>query len=153
MENTNFEIIEENVQPVLAIRTRTPLANLPQVIGQSYGAIMQYMAEIGEQPANAPYIAYYNMDMEDLDVEMGFPVGKKIPGKEQIQPGEIPGGKKAACLYKGPYSEMESTYGQLMKWVEEQGHKLTGVFYEYYLNSPQEVPESELLTRIVLPLK
>ena len=29
----------------------------------------------------------------------------------------------------------------------------TGVYYEYYFNSPTEVPESELITRIAIPVK
>ena len=37
--------------------------------------------------------------------------------------------------------------------MSEKGYKPKGVYYEYYYNSPDEVPESELLTRIVMPVK
>ncbi len=40
-----------------------------------------------------------------------------------------------------------------MQWTKEQGYEPAGIFYEYYFNSPAEVPETELLTRIVMPLK
>lgn len=69
----NFELSEKPAQHTLSIRTRTRLADLPQVIGEAYGAIIEYLNEIKEAPAGAPFTAYYNLDMEDLDVEMGFP--------------------------------------------------------------------------------
>lgn len=56
-------------------------------------------------------------------------------------------------MYKGPYAEMEEPYKYIMKWIEDNGCEPTGVYYEYYFNSPQEVPESDLLTKIVIPLK
>jgi len=40
-----------------------------------------------------------------------------------------------------------------MQWISEIGHTPTGVAYEFYYNAPGEVPESELLTKIVFPLE
>ena len=148
-----FEVAEQAAQPVLSIRSRTSVEKLPQKIGEAYGSIMQYLNEIGEQPQEAPFVAYYNMDMEDLDVEMGFPVAKPTTGRGEINLGEIPTGKQVSYLYKGPYKEMEPVYNAMMQWMAENGHTPTGVGYEFYYNSPNEVPESELLTRIVFPLK
>jgi len=72
---------EQKKQPVLSIRLRTAMENMPKVIGEGYGAIMMYINELGEQPVNAPYTAYYNLDMQDMDVEMGFPVARVLAGK------------------------------------------------------------------------
>jgi len=38
-------------------------------------------------------------------------------------------------------------------WMQKNQYIPTGVAYEFYLNSPEEVQESELLTRIMFPLK
>lgn len=94
----NFELIEETVKPVLSIRTRTSVGNLPQELGKAFTGIIEYLNQLGEQPADAAFAAYYNMDMEDLDIEMGFPVSKSLPGKGEINAGEIPGGKKVIYL-------------------------------------------------------
>lgn len=148
-----FELKEQEAIPVLSIRTRTAMENLPQVIGEAYGKIIRYLEELGEQPADVPYTAYYNLDMQDLDVEMGFPVVKPLPGKGEVESGEIPRGKYVSCMYKGAYSQMERPYNEMFKWIEENGYEQKGVYYEYYYNSPHDVPESELLTRISMPLK
>jgi effector-binding domain-containing protein len=147
------EVKEQQTQPTLAIRTRTSAQDLPQKLGEAYGAIAQYLGELGEQPAGPPFSAYYNMDMEDLDVEIGFPVTRELPGRGDIQAGEIPGGKMATCLYTGPYSEMEPAYEALSQWMEEHGHEPAGPAYEMYLGDPDETPAAELQTLIAFPLK
>ncbi|HWR62238.1 MAG TPA: GyrI-like domain-containing protein [Clostridia bacterium] len=151
--NYNIELKEKNAQPVLAIRKITSVGELPREIGLAYGAIMQYLGELGEQPAEAPYTAYYNLDMEHLDVEMGFPVSKQLAGKGDIKVSELPAGKYSECMYKGPYAEMAPVYEAMNGWIAEKGFEATGVAYEVYYNSPEEVAESELLTRIMFPLK
>lgn len=151
--NYNIELKEKSAQPVLSIRKITAMRNLSQEIGAAYGSIMQYLNELGEQPAEAPYTAYYNLDMEHLDVEMGFPVSKQLAAKGEIKTNEIPAGKYAECMYKGPYAEMVPVYEAINKWITENGFAATGVSYEVYYNSPADVSESELLTKIMLPLK
>ena len=148
-----IELGEQKVQSILSIRARTSLENLPQLIGESYHKIAGYLEELGEQPADVPFTAYYNLDMQNMDVEMGFPVSKPLPGKGDIKAGEISPGKIVSYMHKGPYSEMEPIYNRIFQWIEEKGHQPKGIYYEYYYNSPDEVPESELLTRIVIPVK
>ncbi len=148
MEN-KIELIETAEQPVLSVKKVTSVTNLPQEIGSAYHTIMDYLAELGEQPVDVPFTAYYNMDMENLEVEMGFPVGKKIAGKGEVISNVIPAGKKVTCLYKGPYKDMVPTYEAINKFITDNGYKPTGVVYEYYFNSPMEVSESDLLTKIV----
>jgi len=148
-----FELSEQPAQPALSIRTRTSVANLPQELGQAYGAIIEYLNEIGEKPAGAAFAAYYNMDMEDLDVEMGFLVAKQLVGKGEIKPSVIPPGKQVSYLYKGPYQKMAPVYEAMMQWMNENAYTPNGIAYEFYYNSPVEVPESDLLTKIVFPLK
>lgn len=84
---------------------------------------------------------------------MGFPVAKELAGKGEIIANQVPTGKKATCMYKGAYKKMGPTYEAITKWMNDNGHQPIGVVYEFYYNSPMEVPESELLTKIVFLLK
>lgn len=147
------EAKEQPAQPTLTIRTRTPVQQMGTVLGESYGAIAQYLGELGECPAGPPFAAYYNEDMQDLDVEIGFPVARELPGRGDIQPSEIPGGRVATCLYTGPFTGIGQAYETLARWMAEHGHEPTGVAYEVYLSDPDETPAEELQTQIVFPLK
>ncbi|OGO37955.1 MAG: transcriptional regulator [Chloroflexi bacterium RBG_16_57_11] len=147
------KLVQKEAQPVLSIRTFTTEAELPALVGRVYGAIAQYLGELGESPAGPPFAAYYNMDMQHLDTELGFPVGKALPGRGEIQSGEIPGGWRASVLYTGPYQGMGSGYEALTEFVKASGREATGVAIEFYLNSPMDTPVDGLQTLIVFPLK
>ena len=147
------EVKEQTSQPTLAVRTRTSVAKLPEVMGQTYGTIAQYLGSLGEQPAGPPFAAYHNMDMEDLDVEIGFPVSRDIAGRGDIQAGRLPEGRVATCIHIGPYGEIADAYNALSEWVEAEGYEPTGVAYEMYLNDPNETPPEALMTQIVYPLE
>jgi effector-binding domain-containing protein len=146
------EIIERVAQPSLSIRTRAAVQDLPRLLGESYGKLMQYLGELGETPAGAPYVAYFTMDMQNLDMEIGFPVLSPLPGKGELQAGFLPAGKSAACHYTGPYNEVASAYNDLSAWIAAQGVQPTGVAYEFYLNDPKTTPSAELQTLILFPL-
>lgn len=148
---SNIELLRKREQPTLSIRTRAKVEDLPMLIGEGYCRMAEYLKELGELLSDVPYVAYHNMDMQNLDVKIGFPVSKVLPGKGEIQSGSIPESNVVFCMYRGAYREMASTYGEMAGWIEKNGLTPTGTAYEYYYNGP-EYPESELLTMIVMPV-
>ncbi|QPC93438.1 GyrI-like domain-containing protein [Mesorhizobium sp. INR15] len=67
---------------------------------------------------------------------------------------EIDGGDYAVLRHKGPYAEMHKAYAWLYgEWLPKSGRRLREtVMFEEYLNNPRDVPPTELLTEINLPL-
>lgn len=61
-------------QPVLAIRTRSSVVSLPRTLGKAFGQLDAWMKEKGGEMAGAPYVAYFNMNMLNLDIEIGYPI-------------------------------------------------------------------------------
>lgn len=149
---SSIEILKQMKQPTIAIRTRTKVDDLPMLIGQSYGRLGAYLHELGEFMTDVPYVAYHNMDMENLDVEIGFPVFRELPEKDDIKAGFIEEGKALFCMYRGSYQEMGPVYDEMAKWINDNGYESKGMSYEYYYNGPG-FPESEYLTKIIMPLK
>jgi effector-binding domain-containing protein len=145
------ELKERSVQHTLSIRFRSPVQDLPVHLGRIYGSIMHYLETLGEEDTGAAFAAYYNMDMQDLDVEAGFPVARPLPGKGDIQAAEIPGGMFAICHYTGPYDQVGPAYEQLMRFVRERGYTAGGVAYEWYFDGP-DVPPQDTRTDIVFPV-
>jgi len=149
---SNIEVLKQREQPSLTIRTNTSIEDLPQLIGESYRKIGSYLQEIGELISDVPFVAYHNLDMQNLDVEIGFPVAMPLQGKGEIKSSFIPEGKIVFCMYQGPYSEMESVYGEMAKWIADNGYTPNDTVYECYYNDP-EFPESQWLTKILMPVK
>lgn len=143
----------EKAQPVLSVRTRSAVRDLPMVLGREFGKVALYLNDLGELPSAPPFVGYFNMDMDDLDIEVGFPVAKKLPGKDDIKAGEIPAGEYVTLMYTGSYENIEEAYNALTEWTEENCREMTGVAYEFYYNDPGDTPADELQTKIMLPLK
>lgn len=147
----DVEFAVKAAQPALIIRTIAAVAELPGVFGEAYGALFRYLDELGESPAGMPYGAYHNMDMARLDLEIGVPVGRVLPGHGRIQPGELPAGEWATVLHTGPYEAMRSAYEVLQRSIAEHGKRVVGGAYEFYL-SPPDVPPDEIQTIVGFPV-
>jgi effector-binding domain-containing protein len=150
---SRIEVMKRAKQPILSIKTTTNMEKLPILIGESYKKIENYLKEINEFPGDIPFIRYFNMDMENLEVEIGFPVYKELAGKGDIKSSYLPEMKAVYTMYQGVYQEMGPSYDEVMKWIEEKNLNTDGTFLEYYYNSPEEVSEDKLLTAIIMPLK
>lgn len=149
---SHYELSEKEAQPTLSIRTHAAVQDLPRIIGETYGKIGQFIGEQGIQIAGIPFIGYFNLDMQNLDIEIGFPIEQRHQGHGEILSSEIPAGYYASVLYKGIYAEMGPAYDALKQYVEQSGFEPTGVVYEFYLNSPDEAALEDLETRIVFPV-
>ena len=146
------EIKEQASQPTLVVRTRAAVQDLPQVLGRCYGSVFGYLGKLGQQPAGPPFMGYFNMDMQDLDLEIGVPVAQELPGQGEVQPSRLPGGMVATCLYTGPYPEMGPAYDALTRFIEDNGRQPAGPVYEIYVNDPTTTPPEQLQTLILFQL-
>lgn len=149
----NCEVKEQSAQQTVYVSRRTPVQKLSQVLGEVYGKLEQYLDDVKEKPAGPPFVAYRNMDMTNLDCEIGFPVAKKLTGKGEVKAGVLPAGTIVSCVYTGPYDKISSAYEELNHWIVDHHYQVAGAAYEMYLNSPTETPQSKLQTRIVFPVK
>ena len=122
------------------------------VIGPLYGRIMAYVGELGAAPTGAPFVAYYNMDMADLDIEVGFPVDRALPSRGDLAAGVLAAGDYGSCMHIGPYDQVGPAYNALTEFIQQQGRTPTGIAYEFYFNSPQETAPEQLQTLVVFPL-
>lgn len=147
------QVTEESKIDVLCIHTQSSVENLPIVLDQCYGELMTYMQVHGVGMMGAPYVAYYNMDMNALDIEVGVAVSMLTEGNDRIQSDTLPAGKYIATLHVGPYKKIEPAYRALMTYMEEHNLEANGVAYEFYLNDPQDTLEDELQTKVLFKLK
>jgi effector-binding domain-containing protein len=149
-----MELREEKSRPTMCIRTTTAVGKLPEVLGEGYGEIMQYAQQRGIEMAGAPYVLYFNDDMEKLQIELGFPVFSSTAAEKQgrVEPGVLPGGRTAVTMHIGPYAAIGEAYDRLTSEVTSEGHEPTGVCYEVYIDDPRNTPEEKLRTEICFPL-
>lgn len=147
-----FSIIQRDDQTVFSIRTSTSMRDLPETILHSLAKVTGLLAERGIVPGGPPFAGYFNLDMNDMAMEIGHPIKYPIAEDAEVKVRTIPGGPAGVCLYTGPYQELATAYQQLNAYIESQGCEPTGISYEFYLNDPAVTPPDKLETQIVFPL-
>lgn len=151
---TPCESKHQPAQTALTIRAHASAQDLPNVLGQSYARIMQHVGQLDQMAqVGAPFVIYYDMNMDNLDIEIGFLTQTALPGVEGIQSTVIPEGEIVTCTYTGPYPEMMDAYQALTEFASENNLQPSGVTCEIYLNDPACTPPEQLQTQIVFPLK
>lgn len=140
-----FELAQ---QSVLSIRTVLDFKDFPTVAKESYVHITDFMTTRNLLPSGCPFVCYYNADLKQLDVEMGFPIAQEIEtGNTKIQCHTIPRQRMVSALFQGPYEESDPLMMEIFQWIGEHNLVPEGAIYNYYLNDEERQVE-ELLTRI-----
>lgn len=148
-------LLQQAEQHVLLIENHTNMQNFGPQIGEGFMKIGAYLNELNEVPADIPfaeYPAYEQMTDEDITVNVGFYTTRPLPAKDDIKSITIPARKIAVCLHKGTYEALAELYLEMAEWMKAKGYEPNGTSIEHYYTGP-EVPESEHITRIVMPLK
>ena len=151
----NIEVKEMQGKTALAVTIKANMGNIAAVMHEGYAKIIGYLTELGQYPTGAPYAAYMNCGegFTEFDLEMGFPVAAEVPARDDLFMSKSFEGKAATVLYKGAYKDIEPAYTALMEYMAANSLESTGVYYDYYLNDPDNVPEEKLLTEVVFPVK
>lgn len=143
---------------VVSKRGRGPVPQL--IIGMVHDILGQISSPSNQwgnvSIAGYPLTIYHDpaeeIDAADVDIEIAFP----ITGRISVDPGfdvkTIPAHNTVSVFHTGPYSDCEGAYAKAMDFIGKNGLTVAGPFREIYMNSPDEVPESELLTEIQVPV-
>jgi len=149
---SKINLLEQPEQHVLSIRTTIHFNDYPNTAKQAYGVIMEYAACNGLLLSGGPFVCYHNADLENLDVEMGFPVAKPVLGNDYITGYTIPVQKAVSGIFLGAYEDTDPLMFEIIQWIIEHGYEQQGKIFNYYLNDDSR-NASELLTQIVVPIK
>jgi effector-binding domain-containing protein len=114
---------------------------------------MRRLGELNEHPAGPPFAIYYDLEMDGMDVEAGFPVASQLEGHGEVRAGTLPGGTFCTGSHVGSYEQLATTWEAINTFAAEQGYERAGPSIEFYLNSPEEVPVEELQTIVALPVR
>lgn len=153
-----ISIVEVKPQTVLGMRKRGAYKEIAIMLPK----IAEYAIKNDIQITGHPLFVCHEKTPEEVmeadkagnaDVEVAFPVSKAVEGTEDIKSYELPGGKMAKIIHKGPYEDCGPTYEKLYRWLAENQMKITGPIREAYPNDPREVPTEEILTEIYAPIE
>lgn len=149
---SDIQKVNRGLVKSVVIRTRCSMQDMPGIMAESFQKVSAYMASKGALAAGAPYVAYFNQDMNDMQIEIGIPVGMYVRNTDELFLSEIPEGDYLSTIYTGPYSGLKEVYGAMTNFAVENGYEVKGAVYESYLNDPSNTKEEALMTEILFRL-
>lgn len=152
---TDIMLLQQAEQQALVIKRQGEMSTFSQYIGEGFMEIGTYLKERGEEPSDIPFVeypAYEQMTEKNITMVIGCYTSKAHPGKGNIQAITIPERKVVVCLHKGTYNELADLYNEMSDWIKGKGYQHMGISIEHYYTGP-EVPETEHITRVVMPVK
>jgi effector-binding domain-containing protein len=149
-----YEITEKDLAPQLALTRRETVSmkTIGKGMDAGFRALGEHLSATGATPVGPPFVFSPDFGKETFDLVICMPVAAGAVVGEGIGLEDIPGGHVASVTHVGPYPEVPKAYEALFAWVEKNGRAPAGPAREVYLNDPKDVPESELLVEIDLPL-
>lgn len=139
-----FEIITRAEQPTAVIHETVKTNELPQFFARAFGQVYGAMQAQGVAPVGPPFALYFGEPKETVEVEAGFPIGKKM--KDEAGPvhgGKLPGGKCVHGMHVGPYETMMKTYHELIEYAGAKHLKPHHEMWECYLSDPKLEPDPQ----------
>ncbi len=149
---SKINLLEQPKQHVLSIRITINFNDFPNTAKLAYDNITEYAECNNILLSGGPFVCYHNTDLDNLDVEMGFPVARPISGMGNIVGHTIPVQKSVSGIFLGPYTDTDPLMMEIIKWIADHGYEQQGQIYNYYLNDDDR-PAAELLTQIIVPIK
>ena len=152
----NIEIINKVAEIAIAVKYEAvDFTNMAAIMGEGYQKLMAYIAECGKEIVGCPYCEYSNgsEDYMKFDIELGIPVSGSLPEKNEFYMSKTYEGKAITAMHKGAYKDIEKTYTPMMQYLAENNIESTGIYYDYYVSDPANTVESELLTKVIFPIK
>jgi len=153
-----INIVDVGAQLVLGIRKRGRYEDMAVMIPK----VCEFAVAQNIRIVGPPVSVCHEMSAEEAvkaneegnaDVDVAVPVSHRVDDADDIRCYELPGGRMAKIIHKGPYQDCATTYGRLFTWLQENGKKMNGPTREVYLNDPREVPPEEILTEIYAPIE
>lgn len=143
----NIQIVDVPNTSCLSIRSKVGNDMIATAVGEAFHEVAAHMTKNGVTPSAAPFVFYHGFDDESTTMDCGWPVEQDIPETDSIKVFHLPGGKAAHTRHVGPYEGLMGAYQGMMTYLSKAGLK-PGPMWEYYLNSPMDVPPEELVTDI-----
>jgi effector-binding domain-containing protein len=153
----DITIADVGPQLVLGIRQVGNFQMIPSLIGR----LCQFVDEKKISVAGPPLFLCHEKTEAEVKkanetstaiIEVAIPVHQTVAEEGDIKLYELPGGKMAKTIHRGPYENCKITYDKIFAWLEKNNEKITAPIREVYLNDPATVKPEEIITEIYVPI-
>ena len=153
----NYKMVDVEEQPYLYNERSCSMdpADISKNMGSAFHTVGDLIEEKGIASVTNALSVYYTHDEQSMTFRAGFLVSAEDAQKAEgdVKSDILPAGKVLNFIHRGPYAKLRISYGEMMKYLEENGMTVGAPTWEIYLNDPDSVAsEDELETDIYVTI-
>ena len=132
MSQGAYEVQEKVLGPMLVAGIRTK--GRYRDCGKGFSRIGK---ALGRYISGNPFLLHYDTEYkeDDADFEACFPI-RQSRAVDGVSVRELPGGRCASLLHKGPYDQLGDSYATILKYVKAKGYAAQTPTREVYVKGP-----------------
>ena len=115
---------------------RVPTKEIRTHMGPGISEVLAAVAAQGLQHDGAWFTHHNHPPDEFFDFRICVPVKTTFHPQGRVQAGELPATRVARTIYRGGYEGLGAGWGELMKWMIDNGLKYRADLWEAYLKDP-----------------
>jgi DNA-binding transcriptional MerR regulator/effector-binding domain-containing protein len=136
---SNYDVVLKTVPPTLiASRKITIPTNdqVPTYLGPAFDETGNYVKQGGVKWAGPCFAIWHQRpDVYENEVaEAAIPIERTLPETDRVKVYELPQTEVASVVHHGAFEDFLQGHTALLKWVEDNGYRISGPYREIYIN-------------------
>ena len=135
----NIKVKRRGATAIAYIEARGAYGKIPY--GELYEKLFAWAKEARAAPGFSTLAIYASCPKEtaeaDLVTKVGIPLYKSAEPKGDIKVDQLPEMEVAIKKHEGPAEEYDKSYGELTKWISDNGYKIAGPAMEIFTKKPK----------------
>lgn len=134
--------------------TSQDVPNISEKYGYSFDQLMSNIQVNGMEMAGSPVTVTTHWGDNKYEYQNCIPV-EEIKGDLSASVVERTSyeGTAVRIVHIGPYENLESSYNDIMAYIEQFGFEMVGFPWEVYISDPSNTTDDKLVTHIYFPIK
>jgi hypothetical protein len=126
-------IVTVERQHTAVVKSTVPFAGIADAQRAARTAVGAALPSLDAGPLGRPVTRFRTPASEALEMEMGTIVGSGFAATGAVVPSDLPAGRAAHFLLRGPFDGMPGAWQTLFDWCKAEKLELAGVNWEIYM--------------------
>jgi effector-binding domain-containing protein len=126
-------IVTVERQLTAVIKAKVPFAEIRDAQRSARAAVNAALSSIDAEPTGRPCTRFRTPASGALEMEIGTIVSRPFTAKDEVAPSDLPAGRAAHFLLKGPFDGMPGAWQTLFDWCKAEQLELAGINWEIYM--------------------
>jgi len=126
-------IVTVERQLTAVIKAKVPFAEIPDAQRSARAAVNAALSSLDAESTGRPCTRFRTPANGALEMEIGTIVSRPFTVKGEVVPSDLPAGRAAHFLLKGPFDGMPGAWQTLFDWCKAEQLELAGINWEIYM--------------------